>query len=73
MVKRTRKNPSSKPPHKLPRKPPSKPARRSLLGAASDHDAASIDALFDDFARNLARKIAHRTADSIILTKDGSS
>lgn len=38
-----------------------KPARRAVMGRA-DPDAASIDALFDDFARNLARKITSTNA-----------
>ncbi|MEM1284856.1 MAG: hypothetical protein AAGH43_05670 [Pseudomonadota bacterium] len=42
----------------------SRPARsHSLLRATSDQDAASIDALFDAFARNLARTLSHRSVD----------
>ena len=35
----------------------------ALLRATNQHDAASIDALFDAFARNLARTLSHRAAD----------
>lgn len=50
MVKRTNKTPS---PKSRMRKQHRKPANRR----SKDADSASIDALFDDFARNLARKI----------------
>lgn len=53
MVKRTRKNPS--------RTPHGKPAARRVM-VAKETDTASIDALFDDFARNLARKITRANA-----------
>jgi hypothetical protein len=75
MVKRTRKSPLQRP---SPRRPSAskvsqRPRRRTLLGAASRQDSASIDALFDDFARNLARKIAGSGQSAAIKAKDGGS
>lgn len=54
MVKPTRKSPV--------RKHHRKPIARRMVTGRKDIDNASIDALFDDFARNLARKITSRNA-----------
>lgn len=64
MVKPARKSPTQR--HH--RKPPVRP-----IMTATQTDNAAIDALFDDFARNLARKIAGSSKGTSGKTKDGNS
>lgn len=40
----------------------SKNRKSGLLSLTRDHETASIDALFDDFARNLARRLVTPTS-----------
>lgn len=50
----------------VPRAPLTKrgtrPRRSRLLSAAAEHDAANIDALFQAFATNLARRLVRNDA-----------
>ena len=66
------KRPATRRPKRSAKSPKTDGKGHALLRAANRHDAASIDALFDAFARNLARTLSHRSAGSTKQKGEGT-